>query len=139
MPPSYLDQQILTALQRAKGNQTKARSILAEMAAEDEKLLRALFRPHMQAIIAHAINRVATAPKTSSKKSDDESLPKISKKAGQIDAGFGLDLLKALGGPNVAKFGKENSAPPMRKKEASKDHVAALKLMAAKSKTKPVK
>ncbi len=138
MPPSYLDQQILEALQRAKGNQTKARSILAEMAADDEKLLRALFRPHMQAIIAHAVNRVATAPKAM-KKNDDVALPKIPKGVGKGEAGFGLDLLKALGGPNVAKFGKENSAPPMRKKEASKDHVAALKLMAAKSKNKPVK
>ena len=71
-------------------------------------------------------------PKKTKSAETEMPLPKDAK----VQAGFGLDLLKALGGQNVPKFGSEDAAPPLRKKEASQTHVNALKLMASKSKNK---
>lgn len=130
---SYLELKIEEALKKSRGNQTKARSLVSEMVEEDERLLRALAKPHLTAIIAHAVNRGAIATKKPKKQTDE--LPQIPK-GSKAQAGFGLDLLKALGGQNVPKFGVENQAPPVAKKAASKQHVDALKMMAAKSKTK---
>ncbi len=135
--PSYLDLQVVEALTKAKGNQTKARSILISMAAEDQRLLMALSKPYLTAMAAQALNHhSAVVKKQKAKASADlPPLPKAAKGQG----GFGLDLLKALGGPNVAKFGQEDAAPPIRKRAASSEHVNALKLIASKSKTKPNK
>ena len=138
MAPFYLDLQISEAIKRAKGNQTKAKAALLAMAAEDQRLLFTLAKPYLGAIAAQAITRFANTQQKN-KKSLEKELPAMPKSAGKGQAGFGLDLLKALGGHNVAKFGQEDAAPPMRKKAASAQHVDALKLMASKSKTKPNK
>lgn len=135
MAQSYLETCIIEALRKAKGNQTKTRQLVASMAIEDDQLLLALARPHLNAIVAHAVNRIAIQQKGKTSKSKADDLPPIPKPSKE-DAGFGIDLLKALGGQNVAKFGKEDEAPPIKKKAASAQHINALKLMAAKSKTK---
>ncbi len=135
MVQTYLENRIAEALKKAKGNQTRARQNLASMAIEDDQLLLALTKPHLGAIVAHAIGHYAdSAKKKKSAKEDD--LPPVPKPA-KNDAGFGVDLLKALGGQNVPKFGKEDAAPRIGKVKASDQHVSALKLMASKSKTKP--
>jgi hypothetical protein len=136
--PSYLETQMEDALRKAKGNQTKARALLMEKITEDERLLRALTKPHLQAIVAHGVSHYAAQFKRQ-KQNDDDAVSKAAKTAkGKtgVEAGFGLDLLKALGGANVPKFGKEDAAPPIRRKEASQSHVNALKIIASKSKTK---
>lgn len=134
MPPSYLQTCILAALKQAKGNETKARQIIALQAMEDEKLLQALAKPHLSGIVAHAVGRIAIQQRN--KKSDDfDDLPLTPKTVKGSKNEFGLDLLKALGGQNVPKFGIEDAAPHIGKKQASQQHVNALKLMAAKSKT----
>lgn len=133
--PSYLDLQAAEALKKAKGNQTKARAILIDMAAEDQRLLMALAKPYLTAMAAQALNHFSSQEKKQKTKSGDVPIPKGVKN----QSGFGLDLLKALGGHNVAKFGQESAAPPIRKKAASTQHVNALKMMASKSKTKPNK
>jgi hypothetical protein len=140
MSQTYLENRVEEALVKAKGNQTKARKLVAEMAVEDSQLLLALTKPYLSAVISYVVARVAA--NAGKKKGDVDDLPLVPEikgsKGGGID--FGLDLLKALGGGhNVAKFGKEDSAPPIAKKAASQQHVNALKLMASKSKTKPVK
>lgn len=133
---SYLEQAVIDALKKSKGNQTKARAHLIAQVKDDDQLLRALAIPHLNAIAAHAVNRIAIQQKSDVKKKtkDDAAVPVP--KGAKAEAGFGLDLLKALGGQNVPKFGREDAAPPIRKKEASQSHVNALKLMAAKSKQK---
>ena len=133
MAPSYLDLQIADALTKAKGNPTKARAALIEMAAQDQRLLMILAKPYLTAISAQAINRYSSQAKKQKNKSD--TLPPVPKGKGQ--GGFGLDLLKALGGHNVAKFGQEEAAPPISRKPASSQHVNALKMMASKSKSRP--
>ena len=134
MAISYLEQAVTEALKKSKGNQTKARAHLIEQIKDDEKLLRAIAMPHLNAIVAHAVNRIAIQQKPKKTKSAETEMP-LPKDA-KVQAGFGLDLLKALGGQNVPKFGSEDAAPPLRKKEASQTHVNALKLMASKSKNK---
>ncbi len=135
MAISYLEQAVTEALKKSKGNQTKARAHLIEQIKDDEKLLRAIAMPHLNAIVAHAVNRIAIQQKSKKTKADSDVMPPMAK-GSKVQAGFGLDLLKALGGQNVPKFGSEDAAPPLRKKEASQNHVNALKLMASKSKTK---
>lgn len=136
MAQTYLENRIDEALRKSKGNQTKARQLVTSMALEDDQLLLALSKPHLNAIVAHAISHHASVAKKKKTKSADDDIPAVPKgvKDGE---GFGLDLLKALGGNNVPKFGKEEAAPPVKKVKASTQHVNALKLMASKSKTKP--
>lgn len=137
MPQTYLENCIDEALKKARGNQTKARQLLTSMAIEDDQLLLALSRPHLPAIVAHAIGHHADMVKNRKKgtKNLGTDIPAVPEDA--KGGGFGLDLLKALGGNNVPKFGKEDAAPPVKKVKASSQHVNALKLMASKSKTKP--
>lgn len=134
--PSYLDLQVTEALKKAKGNMTKAQAILIDMASEDQRLLMTLSKPYLKAIAAQALNRFTAQEKKQKSKGND--IPPVPKGV-KNQAGFGLDLLKALGGHNVAKFGQEDAAPPIRKKAASSQHVNALKMIASKSKTKPNK
>lgn len=136
MPPSYLETAISEVLKKAKGNQTKARTLLIAQCKEDDNLLRALATPHLNAIAAHAVNRIAIQQKASKGRKDESANIPVPK-TGKAEAGFGLDLLKALGGQNVPKFGREDAAPRLQKKAASQSHVNALKMMASKSKTKP--
>lgn len=135
MAQSYLQKCILEALAKAKGNETKARALIAAQALQDNDLLIALAKPHLSGIVAHAVGRQAIQQKA--KKDRMEDLPAIPTppSKGKKENDFALDLLKALGGPNVAKFGAEDAAPRVGKKQASQQHVNALKLMAAKSKT----
>ena len=136
MAQSYLQTCILDALNKTKGNETKARVLVAAQAMEDERLLLALANPHLSGIVAHAVGRVMISQKNKKAMADDD-VPPIPKapKASKTENEFGLNLLKALGGQNVPKFGSEDAAPPMGKKQASQQHINALKLMAAKSKT----
>lgn len=136
MAQSYLQTCILDALMKTKGNETKARQLIASQALEDDQLLLALAKPHLSGIVAHAVGRIAIQQKNK-KSGKFEDLPPVPKppKGGKGEGEFGLDLLKALGGPNVAKFGSEDAAPRIGKKQASQQHVNALKLIAAKSKS----
>jgi hypothetical protein len=135
MAQSYLQKCVLDALTKAKGNETKARALIAAQALEDNELLLALAKPHLSGIVAHAVGRQAIQLKAKKDKSIElPAMPKAMTKAGK-DNEFAHDLLKALGGANVAKFGAEDAAPRVGKKPASQQHVNALKLMAAKSKT----
>lgn len=136
MAQTYLENRIAEALKKSKGNQTKARQLVASMAIEDDQLLLALTKPHLNALVAHAVGHYASVVKEKKKADDGEDLPPVPK-AAKNESGFGLDLLKALGGQNTPKFGREEAAPPVKKKKASEQHVNALKLMASKSKTKP--
>ena len=134
MAQTYLENRIAEALKKSRGNKTRARQNLASMAIEDDQLLLALTKPHLNAIVAHAVSHYASVIKKKKKTADDVPPVPVTPKGAE---GFGIDLLKALGGQNVPKFGKEEAAPPVRKKKASAQHVSALKLMASKSKSKP--
>jgi len=139
MAQSYLQKCILDALAKAKGNESKARALIAAQALTDNQLLVALAKPHLSGIVAHAVGRQAIQQRAKKDREADElpPIPKVPVKAAKAkkENDFGLDLLKALGGVNVPKFGTEDAAPRVAKKQASQQHINALKLMAAKSKT----
>lgn len=137
MAKSYLQTCILEALAKAGGNQNKAQKIIALQAVEDPQLMLALAKPHLTGIVAHAVGRIAIQ-ENAKKASSYDGLPAkpVVEKARNDATGFGIDLLKALGGQNVPKFGMEEAAPRLGRKQASQQHVNALKLMANKSKTK---
>ncbi|HPQ50859.1 MAG: hypothetical protein KDJ26_00775 [Alphaproteobacteria bacterium] len=136
MTQSYLQTCILDALDKAKGNQNKAQKIIALLAMEDPQLLQALAKPHLTGIVAHAVGRIAIQ-ENAKKAGAYEDLPTkpVVEKGTQDQNGFGIDLLKALGGANVPKFGMEDAAPRLGRKQASQQHVNALNLMANKSKS----
>jgi hypothetical protein len=136
MSDTYLESQVIEAFKKSKGNETKTRSLIAAQVIEDEQLLRAIVKPHLQGLIAHAVTRaMISISKKKIAKDDLPPLPKASK-LNKSQNEFGLDLLKALGDKNVPKFGKEGAAPPVKRKSASEDHVNTLKMLASKSKTK---
>lgn len=134
---SYMHTCILEALAKAGGNEHKAQKIIALRAMEDFQLLQALAKPHLTGIVAHAVGRIAIQ-ENARRENSYEELPEqpVLEQADQGMAGFGLDLLKALGGQNVPKFGMEDAAPRLGRKQASQQHVNALRLMANKSKGK---
>jgi len=135
MSQSYLQTCILDALAKANGNQTKAQKIIALKAMEDFELLKALSKTHLTGIVAHAVGRIAI--QENAKKAALKNLPEVPQPdaIAMEERGFAMDLLKALGGPNVPKFGMEDAAPRLGKKQASQQHINALKLMANKSKS----
>ncbi|MFA7276391.1 MAG: hypothetical protein WC043_06290 [Pseudobdellovibrionaceae bacterium] len=137
MAKSYLQTCILDALAKAKGNETKARQIISSQALEDDQLLLALAKPHLSGIVAHAVGRIAIQEQKKKERGAGDDIPAVPTppKSGKNENAFGLDLLKALGGQNVPKFAAEDAAPRVGKKQASQQHINALKLMAAKSKT----
>lgn len=133
MALTYIDKQVLAALKKAKGNKAKARTHILAMLQEDPVFLMTLTKPHLQGIISLAVDRtVKRLEKIASGDEDHLDVPSNAK-----GDRFGLDLLKAIGGQNAAKFGQESASPPVKKKAASSEHVKALKMMASKSKTKP--
>lgn len=134
MAQSYLQKCVLEALAKTNGNETKARALISAQALEDSELLIALAKPHLSGIVAHAVNRQAIQLKAKKERGEEE-LPPIPNIPTQNKNDFAMDILKALGGTHVAKFGEEDAAPRIAKKQASQRHVNALKLMAAKSKT----
>lgn len=137
MTQSYLQQCVLEALEKAKGNQNKAQKIIALKAMEDFILLQALVKPHLTGLVAHAVGRIAIQNNARKEGSyNDLPVKPIVKSVKNDMQGFGLDLLRALGGPDVPKFGMEDAVPRLGKKQASQQHVNALHLIANKAKTK---
>ena len=128
---TYADDKLSEALKLAKGNKSRTKAQILAWIAEDHKLLLGLAKPHLQGIISLAVERAIELEKRAAK----GEVPKAPKET--KGERFGLDLLKAIGGPNAAKFGQEGNAPPVRRKEASDKHIDAMKLLASKSKNKP--
>ena len=129
MSREYVEGRIREALKQHKGNPTKARQQIAAWAAEDQRLLMGLAKPHLTGIIAHAINRVV-----SRMDHEEEHIPDMPQSLDMAPDTFGKEILKALSSQNTAVFGKENSAPSTGRKQASQSHIDALKNIASKKK-----
>lgn len=138
MSLQYAETKIREALALANGNKTKAQHIVNIMAQKDVKLLYALTKNHMSGIVAFHIDRVlsgksAVAPSSSSNvRAAPVAKPRTSVKTNQ----FGVDVLKASTGPNAEVFGFDSGAPTGRRAQASKNHVDAIKLIAARGRAK---
>ncbi|MBI2233742.1 MAG: hypothetical protein HYU57_01835 [Micavibrio aeruginosavorus] len=134
MSQEYAESRIREALKQARGNTTKARQTIIAWAAEDQRLLLALARPHMTGIVAHAISRVLSRPEIPAQ---EESIPATAQSLNMAPDTFGKEILKALSSDDTPVFGLEggSSGSPHRKK-ASQSHIDALKAMASKSRKK---
>lgn len=119
---AYAERKIREALQATEGDEARARKKIAALAEEDVDLLRALSSPHMTGIIAHAVGHVA------SKKEPEAPLPEPDLAPDPKNT-FGLEILKSIAGGGSARFGQENSVPPVRKQAASQRHIDAIKQM----------
>ena len=129
----YAEKRIKEALKLADGNPTKARQQVIAWAQEDNKLLLALSQPHLTGIVAHAINRVIHKLEM---EDDDHDIPATPQGVNMAPETFGAEILKSLQSRNTARFGAEDSAPPVRRKQASQSHIDALKQIARTTKRK---
>ena len=120
MSREYATIKIKEALQKAKGNTTKARQHLIAWAMEDARLLKALSAPYLTGITAHAINRVVHTNET-----EQEVIPQATQPLDMTPESFGKEILGALTGNNV-KFGDESYGPAVGRKKASQSHIDAI-------------
>jgi hypothetical protein len=125
----YVERKVMEALKITRGNPTKARQQLIAWTYEDNKLLYELTKPHMTGIVGHAIAHVVNKQNNE----DDEAKPDLQTVSEQdLNGDFGLEILKAIAGGGSPKFGVENNAPRVPKKQASKSHIDAINMMAGK-------
>lgn len=130
MTIEYAEAKVSEALRLAGGNMAKARRLIHNWMYEDPKLLLELTRPHWNGIVAYAVDRAAARAK------DAPAAPKkVAKKPEKADS-FGKDVLRSFVAEHAAQFGRESAAAPIGKRTASQNHVDAIHLIAAKSKTK---
>ncbi|MEM7680179.1 MAG: hypothetical protein AAF182_04175 [Pseudomonadota bacterium] len=131
MSLEYANKLVAQALQQAGGNQTKARQLIINQAMQDTKLLQALTRHHLKGIVAYHVERVASGRANKPQQAPDR--PQTVATA--ADDEFGMEILKAIANSSSAVFGMESYASPQKtKRQASQQHIDALRQMADRSK-----
>lgn len=129
MSREYVENRIKQALQKANGNALKARQQIIAWCYEDAKLLQILTKAHLNGIVAYNIERIL-AGRGAAKSESPAPKPIVAENA------FGKEILRAVAGDNGAMFGLEGQAGGLaRRGKASQQHVDALRMMAARSKT----
>lgn len=126
MSDTSIEARILDTLARAGGSQSRARLMLLDEAARDPELLYALTRPHLNGIVAYAVDRAIR--KKGSEPAVPPPAPDIKAIPGEA---FGKELLKALALGDPARFGEESFSAPSRRASASQRHIDALRRMAS--------
>ena len=138
MPESYVERRVKEALKKANGNALKARQLIISWCMEDSRLLQSLTKAHLNGIVAYNIERIMAgrgAPKQppAARGPAPSQAAAAGKKPGKNS--FGKEILRAVAGDSGAQFGLEGYGPIPKRGKASQQHINALKLMAAKSKT----
>lgn len=129
MTIDYAEAKVSEALRLSGGNLAKARRLIHTWLYEDPKLLLELTRPHWNGIVAYAVDRAATRAKNG-------ITPKKAVKKPEKADSFGKDVLRSFVAEHAAQFGRESAAAPIGKRTASQNHVDAIHLIVAKSKTR---
>lgn len=112
------------------GNVARAQQQIIAWTYEDAKLLHALARPHLNGIVAYQVERVASGRAELEKRKPTAS-------SGGKDENFGMELLRAVAASSAAVFGQESNAPPIKRGAASKQHIDAIRQIAARSAPPP--
>lgn len=128
MSSEYAEKRIKEALRQSNGNTFRARELVMSWASEDNRLLQALVKPHINGIVAYNIERVASG--RSEKAKHPEPPPPIQ----QSKDRFGMQILKAVVDANASVFGLDDTARTRR--GASQSHVDAIRMLAEKGKSK---
>lgn len=144
MTIDYAENRIKEALRLSGGNVSQARRQIQAWLYEDHKLVLSLTRPHLNGIIAYAVDRVLNAQLRGEDDSDTDAAEqaetvakaKAAAASKRRSDAIGREILKSFAAQDTARFGHENSAPPTQRKAASQAHVDAIHLMAAKSRQK---
>lgn len=131
MSREYAEKRIREALKQAKGNPTKARQQIIAWTFEDSKLLQALAQPHLTGIVAHAVNRVIHHQGIEEEQGHE--IPAAPQPLDMTPQTFGQEIFQALQSSNTAQFGREGTAPPIKRKQASQSHIDAMKRIAKKT------
>ena len=124
MSREYVDTKIKDALKLCNDSMSLARQQIVALAQEDNELLKALVRPHLDGIVAYQVERVASGRAEKEEEHPDSPLPKI-------DDEFGMKLLKAAVAQDVTVFGQDKMRAPRKRKIASKQHIDAIHKMAS--------
>jgi len=130
MSHEYAMSRVRDAIEKSEGNHLKAQRLILQWIEKDHTLLFGLVAPHMQGIIAHALNHAMTPPK--------KPMPKrIDTQAAAAQGEFGAALLSSLKGGASSEgfgFGQAQAKDISKPGKASKAHVDAInKLVSASS------
>lgn len=120
MSREYAMSRVRDALEKSDGNHLKAQRLLLQWLEKDHSLLFGLVSPHLQAIIAHAVNH-ADAPVRSKK------MPKTVDTSAGVGE-FGEALISTLKGGRASGVGFGEAAPSNVGKpgKASQRHIDAI-------------
>ena len=146
MALSYAEQKLLEAMRLNQNNRSAAGKQVREMLFEDHKFLIELTWPYLTGIIAHGFGRVEgkmregldIGREQSELEVEDLQLSASDNPSPVSQDKVGKEILKTFASQDTAKFGLEygNRTPPLRRKAASQNHIDAIHMMVAKSKTK---
>lgn len=123
MTQSYAQSRIKNALKEHAGSQARARQAIMRAALEDPKLMVELVAPHLSGIVSLAMAHV-----------EGGEQPAAPLREGGKESVFGMELLKGVADDNAVIFGQEHGQIS-GKAAASQDHIDAITMLAAKSKT----
>ena len=121
MSREYAEDRIREALRQNGGNLGLARQQIIGWTYEDTKLLQALVRPHLSGIVAYQVERVA-----SGRAEIEKRKPETAESKAKNDDNFGMDLLRAVAASGAPIFGQEAYAHPVKRGQASKQHMDAI-------------
>lgn len=132
MASNYADIKIREALKLTGGNASQARRQIMMLIQDDPQLLHALCEPHLEGIIAHQIEHIASGKSETEGRFMEGGLPKEGEN-------FGMDLLRAIASQDVTVFGHEQQTPKRNRTNASKQHIDAIHQLAAETRNKKKK
>ena len=135
MSINYTENRIKEALRLNNENINDAQKQIFAWLYEDHKLLLDITRPHINGIVAYAVQRTLNRMI----KSDEEILDEVAEDAALSSSKkdqVGKDILKGFISKEAPQFGQESVAVPLRKKAASQKHVDVMHMLAATSRKK---
>lgn len=132
MSLNYTQNRIKEALRLHNNNMAEAQKQIHAWLYEDHKFLLDLTRPHLNGIVAYALQRTVN----SMTKSDEEMLEDVAQDAARSSSQkdkVGKDILRGFVSKEAPLFGQESVAAPLRKKAASQSHIDTINMLAAAS------
>lgn len=131
MSLDYAEKRIKEALKLSKGNVSRARQQIIAWTYEDSRLLHEIAKPHLSGIVAYHVDRVKSG-RASKVEAPPPAKPVQAKS--QNEEQFGLEIIKAIAASEGATFGLEGDAVHRGRRQASQQHIDAMKAIASKSK-----
>ena len=135
MSLNYTENRIKEALRTNGGSAAKAKRQLFSWLYEDHKLLLDITQPHLNGIVAYAVDRVLCRTTKTDEEMFEEEAETAALSTSSKDT-LGKDILKGFIAKDVTHFGQESYGIPVRKKAASQKHIDAMHMLAAKSRQK---